>query len=205
LRITGGTALNQKLKTPGSGKKENIRPTSDRVREALFSILGNTIADARVLDLFSGTGSLGIEALSRGASSVVFVDLHPLALELIRTNLRVCFRHADAEIIRLNLAKELAYSTLHRRLSGRTVFDLVFLDPPYEKKLAELTLSMVEKTGFPAQSGFVIAEERSSVSLPAEIGSLSLMQNRRYGETGIWIYRAGKNNNSNPDTINSHD
>ncbi|MDH3329106.1 MAG: RsmD family RNA methyltransferase, partial [Desulfobulbaceae bacterium] len=73
MRITGGTALNRKLKTPGSGGKEIIRPTSDRVREALFNILGDRVAGARILDLFAGTGSLGIEALSRGASYAVFV------------------------------------------------------------------------------------------------------------------------------------
>lgn len=190
MRITGGTALNRKLKTPGSGKREIIRPTSDRVREALFNILGNHISGARILDLFSGTGALGIEALSRGADYAVFVDQHALSLDLIRTNLHTCFRQADVEIIRLSLAKESAYVSLHKRLSGRNMFDLIFLDPPYEKRLAEMALTMVEKTGLIAQGGYVIAEERSNIYLPERIGSLLLQQKRRYGETGIWIYQA---------------
>ena len=105
LRITGGTALNRKLKTPGQRKREVIRPTSDRVREALFNMLGDRVSGARILDLFSGTGSLGIEALSRGAAYAVFVDQHALSLDLIRTNLHTCFKHADVEIIRLGLAQ----------------------------------------------------------------------------------------------------
>jgi len=190
LRITGGTALNRKLKTPGSGKREIIRPTSDRVREALFNILGDRVAGARILDLFAGTGSLGIEALSRGASYAVFVDKNALSLNLIRSNLHSCFKQADVEIIRLSLTGESTYISLHKRLSGRNIFDLIFLDPPYEKKLAETALTMVEKTGLIAQGGYVIAEERSKIYLPEKIGSLHLQQKRNYGETGIWIYQA---------------
>lgn len=167
-----------------------IRPTSDRVREALFNILRNEVQGAEVLDLFAGTGSFGIEALSRGAVSAVFVDQCILSLDLIRTNLQSCFKQTDAEIIRLNLAKETSYKTLTNRLSTRNnQFDIIFLDPPYEKKLAEMTLRMVEKTGFPATNGYVIAEERANVNLPGQIGTLTLQQRRQYGETGIWIYR----------------
>lgn len=194
MRITGGTALNRKLKTPGSGRKENIRPTSDRVREALFNILGDRVAGARILDLFAGTGSLGIEALSRGAASAVFVDQSSIALDLIRSNLVACFQQADVEIIRLSMAREAAYPTLLKRLSGRKTFDIIFLDPPYEKKLAETALTMVEKTELPVQGGYVMAEERSNIILPMEIGSLHLLHKRSYGETGIWIYQSVLNN-----------
>jgi 16S rRNA (guanine966-N2)-methyltransferase len=192
LRITGGTALNRKLKTPAArGGEESIRPTSDRVRESLFAILGERVAHSRVLDLFAGTGALGIEALSRGAASAVFVDRHPRSLDLVRINLRSCFPAADAQLIRLNLAGESSYRTLRRRISGTRAFDIVFLDPPYEKKLAELALTMVEKAGLLAAGGLAVVEERSGTPLPAGIGALSLKEARKYGETGIWIYKAG--------------
>lgn len=193
MRITGGTALNRKLRTPGSGRSEYIRPTGDRVREAIFSMLGDIVAQARILDLFAGTGSLGLEALSRGASSAVFVDRHPHALELIRTNIRACFRRADVELVRLNLATDSAYRTLQKRISGSNIFDIIFLDPPYEKKLAEMALTMVDKTGLLAPGGYAVTEERSNVDLPEKIGSLHLHKKKCYGETGIWIYQAELN------------
>ena len=193
MRITGGTARNRRLKAPGSGKKDSIRPTGDRVREALFSILGDKVAGARILDLFAGTGSLGLEALSRGAASAVFVDSRPEALDLIRLNLKACFKDANVEIIRMNLARPAAFSTLIKKVSSKNgLFDLIFLDPPYEKKLAESTLTVVEKTGLLIPNGYAIAEERANVSLPERFNNLLLEQQRRYGDTGIWIYREGK-------------
>ena len=187
MRISGGTAKGRKLCTPKGGK-DSIRPTSDRVREALFSILGERVRGARVLDLFAGTGSLGLESLSRGAASAVFVDQSPQALELIRTNLHHCFATGQAELFRLDLGRSTGFTSLARRLAPGSRFDLVFLDPPYEKKLAELTLTMVETNSFAAPGGFVIAEERWRVVLPDTVGGLRLNLHRRYGETGIWLY-----------------
>ncbi len=175
--------------TPRSGRRENIRPTSDRVREALFSILGENVQDARVLDLFAGTGCLGIEALSRGASHAVFVDQKILSLDIVRRNLFTCFESIQAEIVRLNLAQESSYFTLRKRFAERNRFDIIFMDPPYEKKLAEIALTMVEKTELLAPGGLLVAEERWNTSLPEKIGFLLLHQKRRYGETGIWIYK----------------
>lgn len=187
MRITGGTGKGRKLSSP-KGARDDIRPTSDRVREALFSILGERIPDARVLDLFAGTGSLGLEALSRGAASAVFVDQSPQALELIRTNLHHCFARSPAELFRIDLSRAAGYTSLARRLDPGRQFDLVFLDPPYEKKLAEMALVMVDTTGLVAAGGTLIAEERWKVVLPEEVGSLRLKLHRRYGETGIWLY-----------------
>jgi 16S rRNA (guanine966-N2)-methyltransferase len=187
LRITGGTAKGRKLCSP-KGAKDSIRPTSDRVREALFSILGERIADARVLDLFSGTGSLGLEALSRGAASAVFVDQSLQALELTRTNLHHCFASSPVGLLRIDLSKAAGYASLARRLPHGSQFDLIFLDPPYEKKLAEMALTMVDTTGLVAAGGSLIAEERWKVVLPEQVGRLRLELHRRYGETGIWLY-----------------
>ena len=190
MRITGGTALNRRLKTPGTGRTENVRPTSDRVREALFSILGKSVQDSRVLDLFAGTGALGIEALSRGASSAVFVDHHPRSIDLIRTNILTCLNHADVTILRLDLSRKSSYYALTKRLKDRKPFDLIFLDPPYKKKLAEKALTMVEKAELLSENGLVIVEENADVNLPEKIGSLVVRQKRTYGKTGIWLYSA---------------
>ncbi|MHB8808561.1 MAG: 16S rRNA (guanine(966)-N(2))-methyltransferase RsmD [Desulfobulbaceae bacterium] len=187
MRISGGTAKGRKLCSP-KGAKDSIRPTSDRVREALFSILGEKVRGARVLDLFAGTGSLGLEALSRGAASALFVDQSPQALELIRTNLHHCFAPGQAELCRLDLGRSAGFTSLARRLAPGSRFDLVFLDPPYEKKLAEPALTMVETNALAAPGGFVIAEERWKVVLPDRVGGLRLFLHRRYGETGIWLY-----------------
>lgn len=194
MRITGGTAKGRKLRSP-KGPGDSIRPTSDRVREALFSILSERIAGAQVLDLFSGTGSLGLEALSRGAASTVFVDQSPHALELIRTNLLHCFPRTPAELFRIDLSKAAGYTSLARRLAPGRQFDLVFLDPPYEKKLAEMALTMVDTTGLVAAGGSLIAEERWKVVMPERAGNLRLDLHRRYGETAIWLYTT-KNSSS---------
>lgn len=188
MRITGGTARSRKLLTPKTTGKENIRPTSDRVREALFSILGDHLTDSRVLDLYAGTGSFGIDALSRSANMVVFADEFSLSLKLIKQNLYNCFEKPSAEVLRLNLEKLSSYSILYERFAKDKPFDIIFLDPPYEKKMAESTLTMIEKTGLVATDGVVIAEERWKVELPDSINSLQLKMHRRYGETGIWIY-----------------
>jgi len=189
LRITGGTARNRKLKTPKPGGRNSLRPTSDRVREALFSILGEHVYGARVLDLFTGTGSLGLETLSRGADFVVFVDQLPQSLKLVQKNILLCFHQARTEIIRLNLENKASFQTIHNKFAEHKAFNLIFLDPPYEKKLAEKALTMVEKTGLLTADGIVVAEERWSVTLPEQIGMLFLTKKRRYGETGIWIYQ----------------
>ena len=189
MRITGGTARNRKLIPPRPGNRDHVRPTSDRVREALFNILGKKVEGARVLDLFSGTGSLGLDALSRGAASAVFVDQFPQSLELVRKNVHLCFSEAEVAVVRRNLDKKNSYQFLYNTFAAANPFTLIFLDPPYQKKLAEKALTMVEETGLLAADGFVVAEERSKITLPDTIGLLALQTQRSYGETGIWIYR----------------
>ena len=188
MRITGGTARGHNLFSPKSGNRD-IRPTSDRTREALFNILASEICGSTVLDLYAGTGSLGIETLSRGAELAVFVDQSRQALELIHTNLSHCFRTPRASLFQLNLARPDVIKRLKSKLPPELLFDLVFLDPPYEKKLAQKTLQMVEKAGIVRDRGLVIVEERKDEPLPKQCGTLELIDQRRYGETGLWLYR----------------
>ena len=190
MRITGGTARGHKLCPPQAGSK-TIRPTSDRTREALFNILAPRITASAVLDLYAGTGALGIEALSRGADLAVFADQSREALELIHTNLSRCFPAPRASLFQFNLIHSGVMDRLMNKLPPELLFDLVFLDPPYEKKLAQKTLQMVEKAGLICPGGLVIVEERKNAQLPRQCDSLGLVDQRQYGETGLWFYEQG--------------
>jgi 16S rRNA (guanine966-N2)-methyltransferase len=190
LRIISGHARGRKLFTPGHSNL--IRPTTDRAREALFSIIGNKVFSARVLDLYAGTGALGLEALSRGASQVVFVDKHHNALELIKRNCTLCTQDVETGqeekviIIKHDLSRGLNLKGDNSLQSG--TFDLIFLDPPYEKGLAEKSLTALDTSGFITSTTLVIAEECSGATLPDSFTRLTLSNQRRYGDTGFWFY-----------------
>ncbi len=196
MRITGGSARGRKLITPRSNE---IRPTCDRVREALFNIIGPRIHGIRVLDLFAGTGAIGIEALSRGASFAAFVDLSLEAGRLIEANLRTCIPQPRAAFIPLNLETTSHLQPIRATMEPGTRFDLVFMDPPYKKNLADQVLRMLEQADILTAEALVIAEEQRRVILPEKVGRLSLIDHRRYGETGLWFYEPL------PDTIDHHE
>jgi len=185
LRITGGSARGRKLATP---KFDVIRPTCDRVREALFNILGQRIVGSRALDLFAGTGAIGIEALSRGASFALFVDLSLEAGRLIEANLRTCIPQPRAAFVPLNLATTSHLQPLRAAMEPGVRFDLVFMDPPYKKNLPHQILVMLEQADILTAEALVIVEEQRRVILPEKVGLLSLIDHRRYGETGLWFY-----------------
>ena len=188
MRITGGSARGRHLIRPKAGWRF-IRPTGDRVREALFSILANEVVGSTILDLYAGTGALGLEALSRGAEKAIFVDQSRQALELIHGNLTNCFPTAKASLQQLNLSQADSISRLKKKMPAQLRFDIIFLDPPYEKELAEKTVAMVERGSLLKENGLVIAEERASEELAEQYGTLTLVNHRSYGETGLWLYR----------------
>lgn len=175
MRIIAGTHRGRRL----ASAPEGVRPTSDRVRESIFSILGS-VAEARVLDLFAGTGALGLEALSRGAASLVLVDKAQGSLRAIRRNLdefddlaaRVRVMPGDAIRLIPRLAAE-----------GRT-FDLVFVDPPYAADLAEPVLERLASSGVLASGARVVLERSKRHDLPP-ISGLRADDERTYGETVI--------------------
>lgn len=188
MRITGGKLRGLQLSSPQSNSI-TIRPTSDRTREALFNILVEKIPGSVVLDLYAGTGSLGIEALSRGADAAVFVDQSWKALQLIYRNITHCFPGESRALpLQLNLARPHAIRRLTNKLPSGLLFDLVFLDPPYEKKLAQKTLRMVEKAGILQKNGLIIIEEEKDEQLPLRCGGLECIDQRQYGKTGLWFY-----------------
>ncbi|MDD2463153.1 MAG: 16S rRNA (guanine(966)-N(2))-methyltransferase RsmD [Desulfobulbus sp.] len=185
MRITGGSARGRKLLPP---KSDQIRPTCDRVREALFNILGPRLQDAKVLDCFAGTGAIGIEALSRGAEFALFIDQSLEAGRLIEANLRAIIAQPKAAFERLNLAATTSLKTSLRHLPPASRFDLIFMDPPYRKELALKVLTMIDQDNILTPGGLVVAEEQVQVELPQTIGNLQLVDHRRYGETGLWFF-----------------
>ncbi|MCL2791026.1 MAG: 16S rRNA (guanine(966)-N(2))-methyltransferase RsmD [Desulfobulbus sp.] len=185
MRITGGSARGRKLTSPRAGQ---IRPTCDRVREALFNIIGQRIVHSRVLDLFAGTGAIGIEALSRGAASALFVDRSREAGRLIETNLRACIPHPRAAFLALDLAIAPHLQPLQAAVASAGCFDIVLMDPPYQKNLAQRVLAMVEEADILAKDGLVVVEEHRSAVLPESVASFALTDHRRYGETGLWFF-----------------
>jgi 16S rRNA (guanine966-N2)-methyltransferase len=154
------------MAAPGSKLQQLIRPTSDRVREALFNILGERVLNAMVLDLYAGTGALGLESLSREAKGVVFVDSSSVALQLINRNLHSLFSDPQALLVRCRLDAPKAMATLCAKLPPQTCFDLILLDPPYQKGLALQTLKMVEKAQIMRPDGTIVAEEHDKALLP---------------------------------------
>ncbi|MFZ5764078.1 MAG: 16S rRNA (guanine(966)-N(2))-methyltransferase RsmD [Thermodesulfobacteriota bacterium] len=187
MRIISGTVRGRRLFSPGSGKGD-IRPTSDRAREAIFSILAGAAAGARVLDLFAGTGAMGLEALSRGAQSCLFVDRSPAAVALLWKNIDACGFRDKSVVIQRDLTRGLFCV---RDLLPADGFTLVFIDPPYRMAFAASMVAEVAAAGLVADDGVVVAEARAGDSLPERCGGLHLYDRRSYGEAGFWFYETG--------------
>lgn len=176
MRVITGTARGTKLKTP---EGMLTRPTTDRVKEALFNIIQFDIA-GDVLDLFAGTGQLGIEALSRGARSAVFVDESRAAVQLVRANLALCRLQGDVV-----QGESLGYL----RTCGE--FDLIFLDPPYDTGLLDKALENVVQFDILAEGGIIVCESRREKVLPQLRAPYHLLTERNYGKIKLTLYGKG--------------
>ncbi|QOT11322.1 16S rRNA (guanine(966)-N(2))-methyltransferase RsmD [Paenibacillus sp. JNUCC32] len=181
MRVVSGSAKGRPLKSvPGT----STRPTTDKVKESIFSMIGPYFEGGIALDLFAGTGGLGIEALSRGMDRAVFVDVEPKSISTIKDNLKAARLEESAEVYRNDAAR--ALKALEKRGYG---FDLVFLDPPYRFKNGdELMLDMAER-GLLQDSALVVLEYESSYNYAEEIGDFHCIRTAKYGETAISIYR----------------
>ena len=182
MRITGGRLRGRRL-APFKGLE--IRPTSDRVREAIFDLLGHHLTGEKVLDLFAGTGSLGIEALSRGAAWALFIDYPPKAIDLIGKNLKLCGLETEGVVLRKDLVRGLPR---RHRLLEETV-DLVFVDPPYRKGMILPVLEELCDLGILGSSGTLVAQSEEREVLPPRVSSLDMVKSRIYGDTRITLYR----------------
>jgi 16S rRNA (guanine(966)-N(2))-methyltransferase RsmD len=179
MRITGGIGRGRQLKVPAG---EKVRPTSDKVKQALFNILGDRVPGSVFLDLFAGAGGVGIEALSRGADRVVFVDGDRGSLDVVKHNIEHAgFAHC-AETV---LAKA---ETFLKKRSGP--YDIVFLDPPYTMEMLPL-LQQVAGSGLLKNDAVVIAEHFRKQLSPGMAGALALEREARYGDTVLAFYKAG--------------
>ena len=179
MRIIAGAFKGRRL-APVKGR---IRPTGAKVREAVFSILGPTLAGLRVLDLFAGTGALGIEALSRGAAAAVFVEDHPESLKVLRRNL------ADLGLADRTTIWPLPVTTALQQLVGRgESFSLAFLDPPYGGPDAVAALTALAELPLLAPGARVVVEHSRRESLPEACGALARLTVRRYGDTQVAFY-----------------
>ena len=182
MRIISGTHRGTALAAVGKGDAgAHLRPTTDRVRESLFNVLqggrfGDPIKGARVLDLFAGTGALGLEALSRGATHATFVDNGRIAQRLIRENIAKLKRQPDCTLISTEAAK----------LPAGTPCDLVFLDPPYGQNLGQAALANAVKQGWVAPDALIVWEESQAQIAPAGFRTLD---QRRYGDSWVTFLR----------------
>lgn len=175
VRITGGSARGVPLTEP---RGVRLRPTSGLVREAIFNVLGASIADARVLDLFAGTGALGIEALSRGARHATFYEAEAGAVTAILASLARTGLDEKAKVVRGRLPAALA------TLNGE--FDVIFLDPPYGDAAAEPTLMTIDRLLAP--EGTVVYEHASRYNPPERPARLRQTERRVYGDTAVALY-----------------
>jgi len=177
MRIIAGRYRGRKIKAP---KGSVTRPVLARVREALFNILGDQ-ENLSFLDLFSGTGAIGIEALSRGADSVIFVEIGAVQCRLIRDNIP----ETDAGI---DIVHSDALRTLRRFIRDRRTFDIIFADPPYERGLSQKTVDRVCSGGILSENGVFAVTVRSSENLPEECGDCVRIDDRIYGDTRLAFY-----------------
>ncbi|HEY1978620.1 MAG TPA: 16S rRNA (guanine(966)-N(2))-methyltransferase RsmD [Xanthobacteraceae bacterium] len=184
MRVVGGRLRGRSLASP---KSNLVRPTADRLREALFNILvhgyDDPIADARALDLFAGTGAFGIEAVSRGAAFVLFVDDGAEARALLRENVAALGLGGTSKVFRRDATKLGPAHPIEP-------FSLVFLDPPYGKGLAEKALASAQSGGWLAPEALIIVEEAVKSAFAAPDGFTEL-ERRRYDETEFVVIRTG--------------
>jgi 16S rRNA (guanine966-N2)-methyltransferase len=186
MRITGGKARGRIL---ASLKGSKIRPTSDRVREAIFSLIGQDTTGLRVLDLFAGTGCLGIEAMSRGATEAVFVDNSFQSIKLIEKNLSLCEFESVVSVLKKDLSKGFPEASPLMKEK----FDLVFIDPPYKKKVIPQVVTELSEREILSSSAIVVAETLKADTMSDTLGNLYLDNSKTYGQTKISIYRCGGN------------
>ncbi len=187
MRVITGKSKGSKLIAP---KGLHTRPTTDMVKEAIFNILGDIPDESLVLDLYAGSGNIGIEFLSRGANRCYFIDNDANSIKSIRENLERT-RLVDQAFVYKNTAEK-AINTLSSR---GIVFDFIFLDPPYEKEIIVPILEKISSSQIINDEGIIIVEHESKLALPENIYNLVKKDMRKYGGTTISFYIHGRLNN----------
>jgi len=182
MRVIAGKARGLRLKAPPGTV---ARPTADRVKQSLFGMLGSRVEGARVLDLFAGSGSLGIEALSRGAATAVFVERSRPCVQVIRENLTRTRFLEQAEVVVGD-----ALAAVGRFAAQQRKFDIIFADPPYEGGLAAAVVEAVAEASLLTEKGLLVVEHDRREEIPQEKANLRAERHRVYGDTAITIFSA---------------
>lgn len=177
MRVITGSARGAKLRTL---EGLSTRPTSDRVKEAIFNIIQFDIEGRRVLDLFGGSGQLAIEALSRGAAYAVLVDQNPQAVSVIKENLKKTKLDQKASVFQSDYLRFLS--------ATRERFDIIFLDPPYAENFIENALRKISEIDILTEGGIIVCERSRERSLPATVGDLICSKDYCYGKTAVNLY-----------------
>lgn len=179
MRVIAGAAKGRRLRVP---KRKGVRPTSEYLREALFDILGSSVRGVHFLDLYAGSGAVGIEALSRGAAEVIFLEQDPTCLQVLRENVEMTGlrkrRVVAGDVLR----------ALPRLARQGESFDIIFLDPPYGTDLAIRTLDVLASGDLLRPSGVVIVEHFAKEPLPQRIGMLYRTREKAHGQTVLSFY-----------------
>lgn len=180
MRVISGTAKGFKLKAPAGLE---TRPTTDRIKESLFNIIASEIYEINFLDLFSGSGSIGIEALSRGAEKAVFVDNSNESINIIKHNLEFTKLNNKSIIIKSDV-----YSAINRLNRDNIKFDIIFMDPPYKEKLIYNTLKTIYENNILKNEGFIIAEQSSKDEIPC-IDYFDVFKVKEYKTTKMLFFK----------------
>ncbi|MBN7772569.1 16S rRNA (guanine(966)-N(2))-methyltransferase RsmD [Clostridium aminobutyricum] len=177
MRIIAGDLKGRKLISP---KDDKVRPTSDKVKEAIFSMIADTYYDEVVIDLFAGTGNLGIEAISRGAKRCYFGDRSRESLVLIKENITKCNVQDQSVIIAGD------YEMILKRISEKA--QIIFLDPPYKDGLMIGCIELIDQLDLLKEDGYIIAEHSLTENLPEQIGHFEKIKEKKYGKIVVSIY-----------------
>lgn len=175
MRIITGLAKGTRLKAP---KGMDTRPTADRVKESMFNILGDIVVDAKVLDLFGGTGNLGLEALSRGAAKAIFIDQNQNSINAIKENINLCKLQGQALVYKMD-----SFVALGRLAREHYKFNLIFCDPPYNKGLVEKTLTKLEENEILEDEAIIVVEHSKHELITSDFSNYEVRRSEKYGET----------------------
>lgn len=181
MRVISGKARGLKLDTP---KNQDVRPTTDRVKESLFNMINSYIMDSNILDLFAGTGSLGIECLSRGAKNCVFVDKSKDSINIVRSNVKKARVENESTILNVD------FKDAVKRLSTQNQkFDVIFMDPPYYENMFIECLKSIDKFNLLDEDGIIVVEHDTKELFEDSIGRLNKSREKKYGNTTLTFYK----------------
>ncbi len=181
MRVIAGEFRSRKLNTLAG---DNTRPTQDKIKESMFSAIGNIVSEAKVLDLFAGSGSVGLESLSRGAKEVFFCDMSRDAIRIIESNIKMLKVETKCHV------RKMSYELMLKQQKG-DIFDFIFIDPPYENKIIEECLVFIEDNEMLSEYGVVIVETHKDDVFKEGYGCLYKWKEKKYGITRLTYYKKG--------------